>query len=135
MGEREQKREGKGRKGKLNKELKYSFRCLLCDSPTCYVGDHILLEFNTLFLTRFRTHKIAILPQTKTWEGRRHRQIINTCRKVPLQVNFLDNDIWHCFLSVYSFYALVYTTSCQRSGVYKHYMNQLPLRIESKIVI
>jgi hypothetical protein len=25
---------------------------------------------------------------------------INTCRKVPLQVNFLDNDIWHCFLVV-----------------------------------
>jgi hypothetical protein len=22
---------------------------------------------------------------------------INTCRKVPLQVNFLDNDIWHAF--------------------------------------
>ncbi len=24
----------------------------------------------------------------------------NTCRKVPLQVNLLYNDIWHCFLSV-----------------------------------
>ncbi len=30
------------------------------------VGDHILLEFNTLFLTRFRTYKIARLTQTKT---------------------------------------------------------------------
>jgi hypothetical protein len=28
------------------------------------VGDHILQEFNTMFLTRFRTHKIALPPQT-----------------------------------------------------------------------
>ncbi len=32
----------------------------------CCVGDHILQEFNTLFLTRFRTYKIALPPQTKT---------------------------------------------------------------------
>jgi hypothetical protein len=30
------------------------------------VGDHILQEFNTLFLTRFRTYKTALPPQTKT---------------------------------------------------------------------
>jgi hypothetical protein len=30
------------------------------------VGDHILQEFNTLFLTRFITYKIATPPQTKT---------------------------------------------------------------------
>jgi hypothetical protein len=30
------------------------------------VVDHILQEFNTLFLTRFRTYKIATPPQTKT---------------------------------------------------------------------
>ncbi len=29
------------------------------------VVDHILQEFNTLFLTRFRTYKIATLLQTK----------------------------------------------------------------------
>jgi hypothetical protein len=29
------------------------------------VGDHILQEFNTLFLTRFRNYKIALPPQTK----------------------------------------------------------------------
>jgi hypothetical protein len=29
------------------------------------VVDHILQEFNTLFLTRFRTYKIATTPQTK----------------------------------------------------------------------
>ncbi len=28
--------------------------------------DHILQEFNTLFLTRFRTYKIVSPPQTKT---------------------------------------------------------------------
>ncbi len=30
------------------------------------VGDHILQEYKTLFLTRFRTYKIATPPQTKT---------------------------------------------------------------------
>jgi hypothetical protein len=29
------------------------------------VLDHIMQEFNTLFLTRFRTYKIATPPQTK----------------------------------------------------------------------
>jgi hypothetical protein len=29
------------------------------------VVDHILQEFNNLFLTRFRTYKIATPPQTK----------------------------------------------------------------------
>ncbi len=29
------------------------------------VGDHILQEFNTLFLTGFRIYKIALPPQTK----------------------------------------------------------------------
>jgi hypothetical protein len=29
------------------------------------VGDHILQEFNTLYLTRFRTYKIVKPPQTK----------------------------------------------------------------------
>ncbi len=32
----------------------------------CCVEDHILQEFNTLFLIRFRTYKIALPPQTKT---------------------------------------------------------------------
>ncbi len=34
------------------------------------VGDHILQEFNTLYLTRFRTYKIARPLQTITQEGR-----------------------------------------------------------------
>ena len=34
-------------------------------SEVCDV-DHILQEFNTLYLTRFRTYKIARPPQTKT---------------------------------------------------------------------
>jgi hypothetical protein len=56
------------------------------------VGNHILQEFNTLFLTRFRTYKIATPPLTKTKTCLKQ---INNCRKVPLQVNFLDDDIWH----------------------------------------
>jgi hypothetical protein len=50
------------------------------------VGDHNLQEFNTLFLTRFRTHRIATPPQAKTKEGRGPQTDKNTCRKVPLQV-------------------------------------------------
>ena len=61
------------------------------------VGDHILQEFNSLFLTRFRTYKIALPPQQKPWRGGGLRQI-NTCCKVSLQVIFLDDDILHCFL-------------------------------------
>jgi hypothetical protein len=30
------------------------------------VGNHILQEFNTLYMTRFRTYKIARQAQTKT---------------------------------------------------------------------
>jgi hypothetical protein len=52
-----------------------------------FVGDHILQEFNTLFLTRFRTYKIATPLQQKPRRGVDLRQI-NTCRKVPLLVHF-----------------------------------------------
>jgi hypothetical protein len=34
------------------------------------VGDHIHQDLNTLFLNGFRNYKIAIPPQTKTYEGR-----------------------------------------------------------------
>jgi hypothetical protein len=57
-----------------------------------HVVDHILREFNTLFLTRFRTCKIARPPKTKIEEGR-VPQTDKHCRKVPLQVNFLDDGI------------------------------------------
>jgi hypothetical protein len=33
------------------------------------VGNHVLQKFNTLYLTRFRTYKIARPSQTITWEG------------------------------------------------------------------
>ncbi len=46
------------------------------------VGDHILQEFNTLYLTRFRITKLLD-----------HLRQINTCRKVPLQVKFFR--LWH----------------------------------------
>jgi hypothetical protein len=52
------------------------------------VGDHILQEFNTLYLTRFKTYKKLLNhPKLKPRRGGGLRQI-NTCRKVPLQVNF-----------------------------------------------
>jgi len=49
------------------------------------VGDHILQEFSTLYVTRFRTYKIAYPPppQDKNLEG---EGAWNTCRKVLLQV-------------------------------------------------
>ncbi len=56
------------------------------------VGEHILQKFNNLYMARFRTYKIARPPKQKPRRGRGLRQI-NTCRKVPLQVNFLDDDI------------------------------------------
>ncbi len=40
-------------------------QCVAVGVLSCVV-DHILQEFNTLFLTRFRTYKIAAPPQTKT---------------------------------------------------------------------
>jgi hypothetical protein len=43
--------------------------------------DHILQEFNTLYLTSFRTYKIARPPQTKTSEGRGPQTEKNTCCK------------------------------------------------------
>jgi hypothetical protein len=36
-----------------------------CGGMLSCVADHILQDFNTLFLTRFRTYKIATQPQTK----------------------------------------------------------------------
>ncbi len=69
------------------------------------VGDQIMQEFNTLYLTRFKTYKIARPSPSKPRRRGGFRQI-NICRKVPLQVIFSDDDILHCFLSVSSFYAL-----------------------------
>jgi hypothetical protein len=50
------------------------------------VGDHILQEFNTLFLTRFGTYKLLYHHKQRPRRGGGLRQI-NPCRKVPLQVN------------------------------------------------
>jgi hypothetical protein len=55
------------------------------------VGDHILQQFDTLYLTRFRA-KLLDHPKQKARRGGGLRQM-NTCRKVPLQVNFLYDDI------------------------------------------
>ncbi len=77
----------------------------VCDWEGGGVGlcwrPYFLQKFNTQFPTRIRTYKIATPTQTKTLEGR----VAQTDKPLPqnpfaLQVNFLDNDIWHCFLSV-----------------------------------
>jgi hypothetical protein len=56
------------------------------------VGDHILQEFNTLFLTRFRTYKIDTPLQQKPRRGGDFRQR-STWGKVPLQVNIFTFGI------------------------------------------
>jgi hypothetical protein len=52
------------------------------------VGDHILQEFNTLYLPDSEPTKLLDHPKQKSWRGGCLRQI-NICRKVPLQANFL----------------------------------------------
>jgi hypothetical protein len=49
-------------------------------------GEH-LQELFTVSLPRFRTYKIALPPKQKPRRGGAFRQI-NTCRQIPLQVNF-----------------------------------------------
>ncbi len=53
------------------------------------VGDHILQDFKILFLTRFKTYKIARPPQTKTKEGSGPL----TDKHLPQKLIFLDDDI------------------------------------------
>ncbi len=66
---------------------------------------------NSLYLTRFRTYKIARQPQTKPRRGGDLRQI-NICRKVPSQVNFF---LWrHFALASMSFiFLLLKSTTSQ----------------------
>jgi hypothetical protein len=59
------------------------------------VVDHILQEF----LTSSEPTKFLDHPKQKPRREGGLRQI-NTCSKVSLQVNFLNNDIWHCYVSV-----------------------------------
>ncbi len=45
--------------------------------------------------------RIILALGTKIWFFKTNSLVlVNLDRKVPLQVNFLDNDIWHCFISV-----------------------------------
>ncbi len=60
------------------------------------VGDHILQEFNTLFLTRFMTYKIVTPNKNIGREGAdKHLPQSPFTESI-----FLENDIWHCFLSI-----------------------------------
>jgi hypothetical protein len=53
------------------------------------VGDRILQEFYTLYLSIFRIYKISRPSQIKKPRMGGGLRYINTCRKVSLQVNFL----------------------------------------------
>ncbi len=55
--------------------------------PGC-VGHYILQEFYTVYLTRFRTYKIARPPKTKIPRRGGGLRRINTCRKVLFQSIF-----------------------------------------------
>jgi len=76
------------------KRIQFRFISLICEKiflakrahPSC-VGDHILQGFNTLFLTRSEPTKLLHHPKQKPRRGGGLRPI-NTCRIVPLQVNF-----------------------------------------------
>jgi hypothetical protein len=58
------------------------------------VGDHILQDFNTLYLTRFRTYKIALPPpQTKPIRGEEASDRYTPAAKSLYMSIFLGNDI------------------------------------------
>ncbi len=69
-------------------------------------GCWVLLE-TILCRTRFRFGTYTQLLDNPKQKPRRGGGLlqINTCRKVPLQVHFLDDDILQCFLSVLFFYS------------------------------
>ncbi len=52
------------------------------------VRDHILQEFNILYLTRFRTYKIARPPQNKKTQEGSGPQPDNHLPRSPFKVNF-----------------------------------------------
>jgi hypothetical protein len=64
------------------------------------VEDHILKEFNTLFLTRFRTYKIAGPPQTKTLEnsGRTWQSVFEIRMFIYYFLDALHYIIQNCFI-------------------------------------
>ncbi len=60
------------------------------------VADHILQEFKYSLSDQIEPTKLLDHPKQKPMMGGGLRQV-NSCRKVPLQVNFLDDGIllWH----------------------------------------
>ena len=64
-------------------------------------GEH-LQQFYSVYLTRFRTYKIALPPQTKPRRGGVRRQI-STCRQVPLQVIFKEKTTFRVWC-LYSYF-------------------------------
>jgi hypothetical protein len=81
------------------------------------VGDHILQEFNTLYLTRFRTYEIVRPPQTKTYQGKGDLRQINTSLYRSI---ILDDDIsFYAPASVPSSFFLPYLTYIFCSGGFR----------------
>jgi hypothetical protein len=64
------------------------------------VVNYILQEINPLYLTRFRTYRIARPPnETKTLEGRGPQTDKHAAKSLYRSFS-LVSDIWRCFLSV-----------------------------------
>jgi hypothetical protein len=77
-------------------------------------GEH-LQEFYTVYLTRFRTYKIGFTTPNKNLGGKGFLRQINTCRQIPLQVNFLRKDdlrVW----CLYSYLVRCSEAGCDESG-------------------
>jgi hypothetical protein len=66
---------------------------------------------SVLYLTRDSEPTKLLDHRKKPMRGGDLRQI-NICRKVPLQVNFLDDDIMHCFLYI----SLIFYMENKRGG-------------------
>jgi hypothetical protein len=62
-------------------------------------GDHILQEFNTLYLTRFRTYKIARPPTQTPRRGGGVRQIKHLTQSPYTGQFFKDNTLLWCLYS------------------------------------
>jgi hypothetical protein len=58
-----------------------------------HVGDHILQDFNTLYLTRFRTYKIARPPQKKPTKGGASGRQTHAAMSLYRSI-FLDILLW-----------------------------------------
>jgi len=69
------------------------------------VGDHILQELNSLYLTRFRTYKIARPPKQKPRRGR--GLSLSDRKKITPAANFLYKSIFLDNVFCFGVYKLI----------------------------